>query len=87
MTIFESILGGMIIKYRSKTDIAVDILRVAFNGANKSRIVYATNMNFNIAKKYLEMLTDKELIRYENGIFTTTDKGKVFQEMAKDIKL
>jgi predicted transcriptional regulator len=77
----------MIIKNRSKTDIAVDILRVAFNGAKKTHIVYATNINFNVAQNYLEMLTDKELIRHENGIFMTTDKGKVFQEMAKDIKL
>jgi predicted transcriptional regulator len=33
------------------------------------------------------MLNEKELIRHENGLFTTTDKGKVFQEMAKEIKL
>jgi predicted transcriptional regulator len=77
----------MIIKYRSRTDIAIDILRVAFNGEKKTHIVYKTKLNFNVAQKYLEMLTDKELIRYENGIFMTTDKGKVFQEMAKDIKL
>jgi predicted transcriptional regulator len=77
----------MIIKYRSKTDIAVDILRAAFNGANKTHIVHVTNTNFNVARNYLEMLTDKELIRHENGIFITTDKGKVFQEMAKNIKL
>jgi predicted transcriptional regulator len=77
----------MIIKYRSRTDIAVDILRAAFNEANKTHIVYATNRNFNIAKKYLEMLTDKELIMHQNGIFRTTDKGEIFQEMAKDIKL
>jgi predicted transcriptional regulator len=80
-------VGVMIIKYRSRTDIAIDILRVAFNGAKKTHIVYATKLNFKHAKNYLEMLTDKELIRYENGIFTTTDKGKVFQEMAKNIKL
>jgi predicted transcriptional regulator len=86
-SIFEYILGGMIIKNRSRTDIAVDILRAALNGAKKTHIVYSTNMSFNLAKKYLEMLTDKELIRYENGTFITTDKGKVFQEIAKELKL
>ena len=45
------------------------------------------NLNFNIAHEYLEMLKDKELIKHENGLFTTTNKGKVFHEMAKEIKL
>ena len=72
---------------RSRTDIVVDILRVAMNGAKKTHIVYAVNLNFNIAHKYLEMLKEKELIRNEKGLFITTDKGKIFQEMAKEIKL
>jgi len=75
------------IKRRSRTDIAEDILRVAMNGAKKTHIVYEVNLNFNIAQKYLEILNEKELIRHEKGIFITTDKGKVFQEMAKEIKL
>ena len=79
--------GGVSIKRRSRTDIAVDILRVAMNGAKKTHIVYEVNLNFNIAQKYLEMLREKELIRQENGLFITTDKGKVFQEMAKELKL
>ena len=37
--------------------------------------------------EYLEMLNEKELIRQENGLFITTNKGKVFQEMAKELKL
>jgi len=32
-------------------------------------------------------LNEKELIRHENGLFITTNKGKVFQEMAKELKL
>jgi predicted transcriptional regulator len=79
--------GGIIIKRRSRTDIAVDILKVTMNGAKKTHIVYEVNLNFNIAQKYLEMLKDNELIRHENGLFITTDKGKVFQEMAKELKL
>jgi predicted transcriptional regulator len=57
------------------------------NGVKKTHIVYEVNLNFNIAKKYLEMLKDKELIEHENGLFTTTDKEKLFHEMAKEIKL
>ncbi len=79
--------GGVSIKRRSRTDIAIDILRVAMNGAKKTHILYEANLNFNIAQKYLEMLNEKELIRHENGLFITTNKGKVFQKMAMELKL
>ena len=72
---------------RSRTDIVVDILRVAMNGAKKTHIVYAVNLNYNIADKYLEMLKEKELIRHENGLFITTDKRKVYQAMAMELRL
>jgi len=87
----NSTWGGISIKNRSmsrsRIDIAVDILRVAMKGSNKSRIVCEANVNFNIATKYLEMLKDKELVMYEKGLFITTDKGKVFHEAAKEVKL
>jgi len=83
----NSTWGGVSIKNRSRTDIAVEILRVAMKGSNKSRIVCEANVNFNIATKYLEMLKDRELIIHEKGLFITTDKGKVFREVAKDLKL
>ncbi len=86
MDIFTN-LGGIGIKRRSRTEIAVDILKVTMNGAKKTHIVYEVNLNFNIAKKYLEVLNEKELIRHENGLFITTDKGKAFQEIAKELKL
>jgi predicted transcriptional regulator len=85
--LFLDSFGEGHIMRRSRTDIAVDILRVSMNGAKKTHIVYEVNLNFNIAHKYLEMLKEKELIRNEKGLFITTDKGKIFQEMAKEIKL
>jgi len=57
------------------------------NGAKKTHIVNEVNLNFNLAQEYLEMLRNKELVRHENGLFITTDKGKVFHEMAKEIKI
>ena len=80
-------MGVVNIQRRSRTDIAEAILKIANNGAKKTRIVYDVNLNFNIAQKYLEMLKEKGLIRYENGFFITTDKGKIFQEMVKEIRL
>ena len=72
---------------RSKNEVAVDILRVAMKGATKTHIIYETKLNFKIAQKYLEILKEKELIRQENKLFITTNKGKTFQEIAKEIKL
>lgn len=83
----NSLWGGVSIKRRSSIDIAIDILRVAMNGAKKTHIVSEANLNFNIAQKYLEMLKEKELIKHENGLFITTNKGKFFQKMAMELKL
>jgi len=80
-------LGRNKYKRRSKTDITEEILKVAMNGANKTHIVNEANINFNIASRYLEMLNEKELIKHENGLFITTDKGKIFHGIAKELKL
>ncbi|AKB18592.1 winged helix-turn-helix domain-containing protein [Methanosarcina sp. WWM596] len=86
--IFEYIVGEKInIQRRRRTDIAVAILKIANNRAKKTHIIYEVNLNFNIAQKYLEMLKEKELIRNENGLFITNDKGKIFQDIAKEIEL
>ncbi|WP_292389013.1 winged helix-turn-helix domain-containing protein [Methanosarcina sp. UBA5] len=83
----NSLWGGVSIKRRSSIDIAIDILRVAMNGSKKTHIISEANLNFNIAQKYLEMLNEKELIKHENGLFITTNKGKLFQKMAMELKL
>jgi predicted transcriptional regulator len=85
--LLNCLCGGVGIKRRSRTDIAIDILRVTTDGAKKTHIVYEVNLNFMIAQKYLDILNEKGLIRQENRIFITTDKGKTFQEMAEKFKL
>jgi len=72
---------------RSRNEIAVDILKVTMKGATKTHIIYSTKLNFTITQKYLVLLKEKELIRQENGLFITTNKGKVFQEMAQELKI
>jgi len=72
---------------RNRIDITVDILKVAINGAKKTQIVYQANLNHNIAKKYIVLLTDNELIKQQEGLFTTTDKGRAYQEMVKELEL
>ena len=63
---------------RNSLDICADILKVTQNGANKTRMVYKANLNFNIIKKYIKRLTDSGLLESVNGRFFATDKGSRF---------
>lgn len=65
-------------KKRSEIEILADILRVTMDGAKKSHIVYKANLNFEIVRKYLDLLEKSELITGPEGsskIFNTTEKG------------
>jgi predicted transcriptional regulator len=64
---------------RTSLDVYVDILEAAQNGANKTRIVYRANLNFEIVKKYLKSLIESDLLMVnENGKYYTTKKGYNF---------
>lgn len=67
---------------RNKLDIMADILRAASAGSKKTWIVYDTNINFTIGKKYLSELTNHELLTVQEGsiIYKTTEKGLEFLE-------
>lgn len=60
---------------RSGMDICHDILKVAEQGAKKTRLVYQANLNFRIVKKYLNLLLERGLIEHKNGHYFTTDEG------------
>jgi predicted transcriptional regulator len=63
---------------RNILEISADVLRVARNGVTKTRIVNKSNLNFKMAEKYLERLTDAGLIKGPTGdrnTFLTTSKG------------
>jgi predicted transcriptional regulator len=70
---------------RSRFEILAEILKLAAgNGVNITRIVYRTNLNFKIARLYINYLIEKEMIEKieDNGKtkFRTTEKGKNFVE-------
>ncbi|HJH29375.1 MAG TPA: hypothetical protein C5S51_06740 [Methanosarcinaceae archaeon] len=77
--------GGKI--RRNGIDITIEILKVAMNGAKKTQIVYQVNLNHKIAMKYITLLTEKDLIKQQDNIFLTTEKGRAYQEMAIGLKL
>lgn len=73
---------------RDKLQILVDMLEIcAGDGANKTRIVYGSNINFRVAEIYLNMLVKENFIDViasgPREIYCATEKGK---EMIKNIK-
>jgi len=62
-------------------DLVRDILNEAKQGANKTRLVYATNLNFKLLEKYLTFLIAKGLVaKSEDGgpTYQTTKQGEEF---------
>lgn len=76
---------------RTSVDVSVDILEAALEGANKTRIVYRSNLNFAIVKNYLENLTRNGLLIINDGTYKTTKKGakfiKDYQNLIKPFNL
>ncbi len=72
---------------RSTLTIKVDILSVAMNGARITKVVYNTNTNSKIARKYLDDLIDSGHIEEDSGIFCTTKTGcnivKYFKKLSR----
>jgi predicted transcriptional regulator len=74
-------------KYRSRTDIAAAILEIALDGSIKTKIMYKAFLSFPQLKEYLSVLEEKGLLEYvaTDHEFRTTDKGKQFLKMYKDV--
>jgi predicted transcriptional regulator len=64
---------------RSSLDVTIDILETARIGVNKTRIVYGSNLNFEIVKGYLSTLMASGLLELDvSGRYLTTKKGVKF---------
>lgn len=78
------------VKRRSRVDIASEILSICNKGAGKTKIVYATNLNFKLVKDYLDLLLEEGLLRAigvdERVVYVTTDKGPKFLRAYKKMK-
>lgn len=72
---------------RTRFEIRTDILKVAKYGANKTRIVYGTNINFFIINKYLDYLIEFGLLIKDRKRYYTTDKGLKYIRNVKKILL
>ncbi len=72
---------------RSRLDIIINVLEAGKEGTNKTNIVYKTNLNFKLAKEYLDLLQTHGLIENRLNKYITTEYGKSFLDKAKAISL
>jgi predicted transcriptional regulator len=68
---------------RSSVEILMEILNLIENGREtKTAIVYGANLNFTVAKKYIQLLVEKGLVKVEDKSrgkkYSLTEKGKKF---------
>jgi len=70
---------------RSNLDVTVNILESAQGGANKTRIVYGSNLNFEIVKGYISTLVNGGFIEVEGKRYSTTEKGVRFVEEYREL--
>ncbi|MGA2239754.1 MAG: winged helix-turn-helix domain-containing protein [Candidatus Bathyarchaeia archaeon] len=68
-------------QYRSRIQIAADILQIAKTGSRKTKIMYLGNLSFDLLQKYLDMLVNYDLLEINGGpdkSYIATEKGKQF---------
>lgn len=70
-------------QYRSRIQIAANILEIAKEGSRKTRIMYLCNLSFDLLQKYLDLLEDFGLIELKNDserTYVATEEGRGFLE-------
>ncbi|AIY90556.1 winged helix-turn-helix domain-containing protein [Geoglobus acetivorans] len=76
-------------KKRSELEIMISILEIARDEVLKTRIVYGSNLNFKIATRYIDRLSEMELImKYRKEgktYYKTTEKGLKFIRKYKEM--
>jgi predicted transcriptional regulator len=70
---------------RSSLDVTVNILEAAQGGANKTRIVYGSNLNFEIVKGYINTLVNNGFLENDGKRYSTTERGSKFVEEYREL--
>ena len=76
-------MGRVRRQYRSRIQIAANILEIAKNGSRKTRIMYLGNLSFDLLQKYLDLLVNHGLIEFDEDserTYIATEKGRRFLE-------
>ena len=66
-----------------------EILEICMEPQIRTHMVYKTNLNFTTVKKYLAILINSNLLKCEDELYETTEKGKWWsiglKNLTKDI--
>jgi predicted transcriptional regulator len=76
-------------QYRSRIQIAADILEIAKTGSRKTKIMYLGNLSFDLLQKYLEMLIGYDLIEVDRAAdktYRATAKGLRFLDEYRELQ-
>jgi len=76
-------------QYRSRLEIAADIIQIAKDGSRKTRIMYLGNLSFDLLQRYLQLLQDFGLIQTQPGdppSYIATEKGLRFLEGYSELR-
>ncbi len=74
-------------RYRSRTELASNILEAANGGATKTKIMYRAFLSYAQLKEYLAMLTQNGLMAHdvEGEMYRTTSNGIKFLESSRQL--
>lgn len=74
-------------RYRSRTELASNILEAANGGATKTKIMYRAFLSYAQLKEYLAMLTENGLMMrdIDGDLYRTTSKGIRFLETSRQL--
>jgi predicted transcriptional regulator len=74
-------------KYRNRIDIIAHLLNATYSGATKTKIMRRAMISYGQLKKYLQTMTENDLVAYDsaNRRFTITHKGYEFMKMYEDL--
>ena len=76
-------------QYRSRIQIAADILEIAKEGSRKTKIMYMGNLSFDLLQKYLDMLVNYDLLQVREKperSYVATEKGQRFLEDYRELQ-
>jgi predicted transcriptional regulator len=74
----------LLVKYRGRLEIIVDILNVAREGARKTKIMYVANLSYRLLEKYLEETVRLGFMCFNDYHYEVTEKGRTFLEKYSD---
>ena len=72
-------------KYRSRTELASNILEAANGGATNTKIMYKAFLSYAQLKEYLAILIENSLLSREGDNYKTTSKGIRFLQTTREL--